>query len=179
MICKEYRLAVVVASPLHAVVGAGAGMSPWLGPGLHLKGDTAPSGLLFVGWRLPSLVQCPSVTLSHHRAFRLPGPVGAGILCQSVRSGARLCRGWVGACVCAVKGASRQPSDELLDSLNSQVSGDDVVSDVPPGPAIKRSAIFCWAWRRWRCVPSKGHTKPVQRRSGGSVCSTCKLLLLY
>ncbi|GBP19146.1 hypothetical protein EVAR_83459_1 [Eumeta japonica] len=97
-----------VTSPLHPAAGAGAGMSPWLGPGLHLKGDTAPSGLLFVGWRLPTLVQCPSVTLSHYRAFRLPGPVGAG--------------------------ASRQPSDELFDGLDSQVSGDDVVSDVPPGP---------------------------------------------
>ncbi|GBP52608.1 hypothetical protein EVAR_35798_1 [Eumeta japonica] len=54
--------------------------------------------------------------------------------CRSVKKWCQVVQGWVGACVCAVKGASRQPSDELLDSLNSQVSGDDVVSDVPPGP---------------------------------------------
>ncbi|GBP49147.1 hypothetical protein EVAR_80815_1 [Eumeta japonica] len=69
-----------VASPLHLATGASAGMSPWLGPWLHLRGDTAPSGLLSISWRLPSSVQCPSVTLSSHRTIRLPGPVGAGIL---------------------------------------------------------------------------------------------------
>ncbi|GBP16122.1 hypothetical protein EVAR_9843_1 [Eumeta japonica] len=42
--------------------------------------------------------------------------------------------GWVEACVCAIKGAPRQPSDELLDSFDSQVPGDDVVFDIPPGP---------------------------------------------
>ncbi|GBP47012.1 hypothetical protein EVAR_32531_1 [Eumeta japonica] len=100
--------ALAVASPLHPAAGAGAGMSPWLGPGLHLKGDTAPSGL-FVPWELVSS-------------------------CRSVNKWCQVVQGWVGACVCAVKGASRQPSEELFDSLNSQVSGDDVVSDVPPGP---------------------------------------------
>ncbi|GBP33312.1 hypothetical protein EVAR_30900_1 [Eumeta japonica] len=24
-----------------------------------------------------------------------------------------------------------------------------------PAPAIKRSAIFCWAWKRWRCSPEQ------------------------
>ncbi|GBP81488.1 hypothetical protein EVAR_64197_1 [Eumeta japonica] len=84
-------------------------MSPWIGPGLHLKRDTAPSGLLFVPWEL-------------------------GSSSRSVEMWCQVVQGWVGACVCAVKGASRQPSDELLDSFDSQVSGDDVVFDVPPGP---------------------------------------------
>ncbi|GBP06125.1 Transmembrane GTPase Marf [Eumeta japonica] len=69
-----------VASPLHPAMGAGASMSPRLGPGLHLKGDTAPSGLLFITWRLPSSSPCSSVTFSTHRALRLPGLAGASIL---------------------------------------------------------------------------------------------------
>ncbi|GBP72160.1 hypothetical protein EVAR_49751_1 [Eumeta japonica] len=101
--------ATAVTSPLHPAAGAGAGVSPWLGPGLHLKGDTAPSGLLFVPWELISS-------------------------CRSVKKWCQVVQCWVGACVCAVKGSSRQPSDELRDGLDSQVSGDDVVSDVPPGP---------------------------------------------